>query len=95
MMEVLPKNWQDIDGTSACYTLTVPSGEWIPFPIVKVLYKKSMCTQYVLVVTLNSAFLSRLKYYIMLHDSAWCGQVHITSNIQLTASTFSNSHLTA
>ena len=27
-------------------------------------------------------------------DSAWCGQIHLTSNMQLTASTFSNSHLT-
>ena len=30
-----------------------------------------------------------------LHDSTWCTQVHLTSNMQLTASTFSNSHLTA
>ena len=40
----------------------VSSDELMVFPIVKVRYKKSMCTQYVLEVTLNSAFLSRLKY---------------------------------
>ena len=30
-----------------------------------------------------------------MHDSAWCGQVHLTSSMQLTANIFSDSHLTA
>ena len=83
MLEVVPENWQDVDGNQGVlYTYhyghskvikvtrrgEVPSDEWRSFPIVKVLYKKSMCTQYVLVVTLNSAFLSRLKYSIMLQS---------------------------
>ena len=80
-MEVVPENWQDVDGTQcvlypyhyghskiikAARRGEVPSDEWRSFPIVKVWYKTSKCKQYAFVVMLNPSYMSCLDYSIIL-----------------------------